>query len=218
MRLSETLNSAVNVLVILLIGFLLFQPDGIVSQALHERRAKKEQRETINDEWTALANTGGRLDTSMEQVLLIEFSDYQCQFCKQMHGEIAKMLAETPGIGIVYRHFPLPSHHAANGAARASICAEAQGKFREMHNRLFESGEWEADTNWSRVARLAGVPDLEECVMCLSSQRTVSRLREDMELGGRLGVSATPTFITRGGQWPGAVPSEKLIEFARKGN
>ncbi len=62
----------------------------------------------------------------------------------------AEFIAQNPEVGVAYRHLPLPIHPAAEGAARAAICAQRQRRFEEMHARLFETARWHSDTLWIR--------------------------------------------------------------------
>ena len=109
---------------------------------------------------------------------------------------------------MIYRHLPLPFHPAAEGAARASICAERQGRFREMYDRLFGTEAWLSDTNWNREAESAGVPDLGRFGNCLHDIDTDRRLAVDRNLAEALAVAGTPTFVHRKGIFVGILSRE----------
>ncbi|MBI4090954.1 MAG: thioredoxin domain-containing protein, partial [Candidatus Komeilibacteria bacterium] len=74
------------------------------------------------------------------EVTLIEYSDFECPFCARFRPTVTQALAEYQGkVRLVYRHFPLRSiHPQAQKAAEASECASEQGKFWEMHDKLFD--------------------------------------------------------------------------------
>src|SRR5215475_3055468 len=75
-------------------------------------------------------------------VTIVEFSDYECPFCKRAEPTVKKVL-DTYGdkVRLVYRHYPLEFHATARPAAEASACAAAQGKFWEYHDKLFTSSD-----------------------------------------------------------------------------
>ncbi len=140
---SERLNMAVNVLVIAFILFVLFRPDGLAMNELRKLRKGSLDREKISAAWPALAQ-GTRLVEGSPERVVVEFSDYQCPYCKQAHQVLDSVVREVGGT-LVYRHMPLTLiHPEAEGAARAAICAERQGRFREMHDhrmrRLLAAG------------------------------------------------------------------------------
>lgn len=127
---------------------------------------------------------------------IVEFADFQCPFCQANHSELLAFLTVHPGVGVVYRHLPLPQHPAAEAAAKAAICAEHQGVFRAFHHYLFETANWQEDRNWSDVAQATNVGDLAEFERCLDTPATAARLEADKELAKALGITGTPAFVT----------------------
>lgn len=105
----------------------------------------------------------------------------------------------------------------AEGAARAAICAEFQGRFRQMHSLLMETSEWQEDGEWVSLARWAEVPDVDEFETCLGGNRVERRLLEDRELADALGVTATPTFFHRSGAHVGSIDGERLNGLVAEG-
>ncbi len=215
MKLSGILTATTNIVVIGTVAFLLGRPGGAAFETVKEYRAKTQLRKRISQEWNDFIQVGGRIDEGKGPVALVEFSDYQCPFCKQAHGALSKFLAGHPDVGILYRHFPLSIHPAAEGAARSAICAEREGRFLQMHVRLFETSEWQTDTNWTREAIAAGVVDTLQFKACLRSQLTSTRLDRDKSLGARLAVSGTPTFVYPKGIRAGIISPEELLEIAK---
>lgn len=216
-KFSEKLNTVVNIVVIIALGVFLVGPQGILYTRVKEWRKSAQLRERIARDWNALTDGGVRVDTGRSKPVLVEFSDYQCPFCRQANRVIEQWLA-THDAGVIYRHFPLTAiHPAAEGAARAAICAEAQGRFRTMHLRLFETDTWQKDSNWVREAEAAGVPDLERFEACLTSDGTTRRLEADMALGRSLGVTGTPTFVYSQGMRSGVLSDAILSEVTHSG-
>lgn len=212
MKLPDKLDTIANVAVLVGLGIFLFGPDGIVYEKWTEWRRSVEEERRVDRHWEALTRLGARLDDGSSRVAVVEFADYQCPYCARAHRTLERWLSRND-VGVAYRHLPLDIHPRAEGAARASICAQEQGRFKAMHRRLFSSSQWEEDGDWRRVAREAGVPDLERFARCLQSDRATERLRRDSALAGKLGIEGTLTFVHEGGIVSGSPSAETLAEF-----
>lgn len=210
---SEKLLVTVNIAAVAFVLVATLRPGGSIRDGVSQWLRDRSIRHTLSSDWTGITSTGGRLDRGNGNVRLLVFSDYQCPFCRVTHYALDSLTHQDPSIGLVYRHFPLPIHPAAPGAARASICADAQGRFRELDEELFSTTAWEADTNWTREAHAAGVPDLKAFATCLASPETVARLNADLALGQKLGIAATPTLFVKGGLHTGAMTVQELRLF-----
>ncbi|MBT8479826.1 MAG: thioredoxin domain-containing protein [Gemmatimonadetes bacterium] len=140
-------------------------------------------------------------------ITLVEFSDFECPFCVRVLPTL-EQVEEAYGdqVRIVYRQFPLNGIHPnAQLAAEASLCADAQGKFWEMHDAIFEvRGKASADELKTIAAELGldtGVFD-----GCLDSREFQSRVAEDLEAGRQAGVTGTPALFINGRFLSGAQP------------
>jgi len=160
-------------------------------------------------------------------VVIIEFSDYQCPFCRKFREETLDKILETyeGKVRFVYRDFPLENIHAyALKAAEAANCAGEQGKYFEYHDVLFEK-----QTDWSARGEEAFVEyaqqlslDVESFKICLASGKYEEEVRKDFQDGINAGVTGTPAFFINGIPLKGAQPFEafKVIidsELARQG-
>ena len=88
---------------------------------------------------------------------LVEFSDYQCPYCRQAHATVTQVEKKYAGkVRLVMKQFPLSFHPQARPAALAAIAAGRQGKYWEMHDRLFSSPQLDPDT-LERYAREIGL-------------------------------------------------------------
>ena len=212
----RNLGTAANVAVIGLVLFAVFGPQGPVGRDIVRWRAERAQRQYLSTNWQNVSR-GPRLDTSQGPVVLVEFADYECPFCQRQHAQFNRWL-DGLGVGVVYRHYPLASHPSATGAALAAICAEKQGRFREMHDRLFSTVAWQADTNWTREALAAGVPDTGEFAHCLTGSDARERLDSDRAMARELGIVATPTFIYRTGMYDGVIAESTLTRITQARN
>lgn len=184
-----------NVLLIAAVAYALLQPSGVLGSRIQEWRRNRAFHARLADEWKNLIAEGGRLDAGGGRVALVEFSDYQCPYCRKAHQELVAFLSKHPDVGVVYRHFPLAIHPLAVRAALASICAEQQGRFQDLHRRLFETTDWQQDTNWVNEARRASVPDLRRFRACLTSGEATRRLDADRAIGDKVDVTGTPAFF-----------------------
>ena len=146
-------------------------------------------------------------------VKVIEFADYQCPYCKQVHPELLKLREEFPQqMVLVYEDFPLPMHPFAEKAAEASHCADEQGKFWEYHDGLFQhSGPLDADALKS-VAQSLGL-DQAKFSQCLDSGKEAPTVAKGLAEGHKLGLTGTPTFFINGHMIAGATKYDALKEM-----
>lgn len=133
------------------------------------------------------------------QLTVMEFSDYQCPFCKR-HADnslpqIDRDYIATGKVRYVFRDFPLESiHPQALKAAEAAHCAGEQGRYWEMHDRLFANQQALAV---ERLLDHASALELNSgpFKQCLESGKYVERIRNDIDVGRKLTVTGTPTFL-----------------------
>lgn len=130
-------------------------------------------------------------------VTIVEFSDFQCPYCKQAAISL-KPLIESYGsnVRLVFKQMPLPIHADAFKAAQASVCAGEQGKFWEFHDILFSSGEL-SEQALKKYALNLGLRT-NEFNTCLSSETSAAIVRRDMQEAMRADVQGTPTYFVNG--------------------
>ena len=133
------------------------------------------------------------------QVTLVEFTDYQCPFCgrhvRDTWPQIEKDYIAKGKVRFVVREFPLESlHKNAFKAAEAALCAGEQGKYFEMHDRLFANQNALATEQLPEHATAIGLnaPKFKEC---MDSGKYSAQVRKDLAEGTKLGVTGTPTFF-----------------------
>lgn len=148
------------------------------------------------------------------KVKIVEFSDLECPFCARFYQDtLPQILSEyidTGKVSLEYRHFPLSFHPQATPLAIVSECANDQGKFWEMHDKIFEenvagalaSATGDTYKNWATEIGL----DAGQFNSCYDGQTHADVVASDTSLGAELGVSGTPTFYINGRQLVGAQP------------
>lgn len=136
-------------------------------------------------------------------IIVIEFSDFQCPFCKrffdQSLGQLEQNFIETGKITFVYKHFPLKSiHPMAEAAAIAAECAADQGKFWEYHDELFRrQSEWSVDSNvFYDIANKLGL-DEQQFKECFDNKEKKNVVDEQLQQGMTYGLSGTPSFFIK---------------------
>jgi protein-disulfide isomerase len=140
-------------------------------------------------------------------ITIVEFSDYQCPYCRRWHAEVYQpLLNEYPGqIRLVYRHLPLTSIHPdAFSAAEASMCAGEQNAYWQYHEKLFSSETLGTNT-YVQYAQELGL-DTSDFETCISEHKYQEAIQADSDFAVNLGVRSTPTFFINGLAVVGAQP------------
>ena len=149
-------------------------------------------------------------------VMIVEFSDFQCPFCRKVQSTLKNMLEKYQGqVSLAYRDFPLRGMHSqAELAAEASRCALEQGKFWEYHDLLFGNPD---KVNRSGVAGMAQSLGLNEKQFdaCLSSGKYTKQVEYDLQDGIRAGVEGTPGIFINGILFSGAQPEAAFDKIIR---
>jgi protein-disulfide isomerase len=142
---------------------------------------------------------GFTFGSSDAPVTIVEFTDYQCPYCRQFHNttfaEIRSKFVDTGKVRYVIRDFPLEDMHPnALRAAEAAHCAGDQGLFLRMHDALFTEA-----TNLGEkglIDRAASLKlDMVTFKSCLSGGKHRSEIHNEMQLGSTLQIDGTPSFL-----------------------
>ncbi len=144
-------------------------------------------------------------------ITIIEFSDFQCPFCRNVVPTVKELIRQYPTtVRWAFRDFPLASlHPKAPKAAEAARCAGEQGKFWEYHDLLFDSQAQATIEDFKRFADQLKL-DPKGFASCLDSGRQKAAVQSDVEEGARLGITGTPTFFINGRMLVGAQPLESF--------
>jgi protein-disulfide isomerase len=137
-------------------------------------------------------------------VTLVEFSDYQCPFCKRAHETVEQVVAAYPNdVRLVFMDYPLPMHNRAAAAAEAARCAGEQSKYWEYANSLMREAGDLSDENLKQRATSLSL-DASAFEACITSTKHEPSVQSDFTEGNRVGVSGTPTFFINGRMMVGA--------------
>ena len=172
--------------------------------------AKRTQHHIPGLEITSRDHIQGPADAP---VTLMEYGDYQCPYCGEAYYVIKKLQKRVgDGMRFVFRNFPLNSIHPyAEGAAEAAEAADAQGKFWEMHDTLYEHQDELRPEQLLAHAKWLEL-DLPRFADDLTNRVYAERVREDFLSGVRNGVNGTPTFFINGVRFDGSYEFENLLE------
>jgi protein-disulfide isomerase len=142
------------------------------------------------------------------KVTIVEFSDFQCPFCARVAPTLERIEQEFgDDVRIVFKHLPLRMHSKAPAAHAAAEAAHRQGKFWEMHDRIFENQGEMSPEKYEEYAREMGL-DLERFKTDVASTEVKKKIDDDTAEASRVGVTGTPGFFINGRFLSGAQPFE----------
>ncbi len=132
------------------------------------------------------------------KVTIVEFSDFQCPFCSKAATSVKEIKAKYGSkIHFVFRQFPLSFHQNAHLAAEAALAANAQGKFWEYHDKVFENQKAIERPALEKYAQEVGLK-LEPFKKALDNKEYAAKVDADAKLGNDVSVSGTPTMFING--------------------
>lgn len=137
-------------------------------------------------------------------VTIVEFSDFECPFCKQAQSVVTQIL-ESYGrtVRLVFKHLPLEGHRNSLPAARAAYCAAEQDRFWQFHDAVFAAGNLSPPVFEQIASDLGlGLPKFQECV---ASERSRAAVIKDIEAARLLRIESTPSFVVNGKLIKGAL-------------
>jgi protein-disulfide isomerase len=165
---------------------------------------------TLQADWRDYA-TGTRLTgPATALVTITEFADFQCPACKLFEERLGRVRSLYPDeVRVIFRHSPLRMHLFAMSAARASECANEQGRFVMMHDLLFQHQDSLGAIAWTRIADEAAV-DTVRFAACMKQGKVDARISTDTAAAHRLGITGTPTVLVNGVRFTGTQSEQDL--------
>jgi protein-disulfide isomerase len=207
-----------------------------IRQYLAQQRAQQVQRDFLESLWkkykvelkldpfrVEVAATGPAKGPQSAPVTIVEFSDFQCPYCRQLVPTLDQVHQKYGDkVRIVFRQFPLPDHPAARKAAEAALCANEQGKFWELHDQMFNNQQALAPEQLKSAAATLGL-NAATFNQCLDSGKTGKEIEADVKAGVAAGVQGTPTFFVNGRSLSSAMPLDQISviideELKKKGS
>lgn len=149
---------------------------------------------------------GEKIGSDSAKVKVVEFSDLQCPACLAAEPIVKKIRTSysLDQVQLIYRHFPLPQHSHGREAASFAEAVGEQGKFWEMHDKLFDTqSEWSGLDGKGATVFFLGLAkqlnlDENKINQAIASNGLKARIDGDVAEGNRLGVNSTPTFFING--------------------
>lgn len=150
------------------------------------------------------------------EVTIVEFSDFQCPYCSRA-AEVAEKVRDEYGdeVRFVFRQYPLPMHPQARDAAKAALAANAQGKFWEYHDKLFENQKKLDSESLQKYASEVGL-DEDQFQKALEEDEAAEQIDADMKIGQEVNVSGTPTMFLNGERVANPTDFEVVSEMIEK--
>ena len=188
--------------------YLLENPE-VLPEAM-ERLRERETAKAIEANRAALETpfAGAWAGAADGDVVLVEFFDYACGYCRRSNPDVARLLREDPKLKVVWREFPVlgPDSEAA---ARVSLAAARAGRFKAFHDRLFASGRPTPEA-------VAGARSAVGLTAELPAEAADRELTRNYQLGRILQATGTPTFVVGDRMFQGAVGYEVLKDAIRE--
>ncbi|MBL7715196.1 MAG: thioredoxin domain-containing protein [Bdellovibrionales bacterium] len=209
-RAMVTVGAVVGITVLFLKTFDQSKLEGVSNQELADS-VRAEPAATLN-----ISSALPVLGDPSAKVTIVEFSDFQCPYCRQGAKLMHSLLQRYPkGIKVVYAGFPLDQtcnttmksrgHPHACEAARAALCANEQGKFGKMYETIFDRQDEITDGIVMTWAKEIGL-DVAALEKCMKDPKTAALISSSVDQALTLGVKSTPTFFLNGKKMEGALP------------
>ncbi len=177
-----------------------------------EAAQPEKKTELTKEEWQEIIKDPFAVEGKENApVTIVEFTDYQCPFCEryaqQTYPQIKKEYIDTGKVRYILRNLPLPFHKYSEEAAIAAYCAGKEGKYWEMHDKLFENQkEWEtakdAVSLFAKYGDQLGI----DIRACQKDDKVAEAVGKDLDLAKKIGANGTPTFFINGKMLVGAQP------------
>ncbi|MDO8431909.1 MAG: thioredoxin domain-containing protein [Candidatus Binatus sp.] len=186
-------------------------------QAMLERLHKTQTVKIMLDAKRVAVDSSGdpTLGPKNAPVTIVEFTDFQCPFCKSSENTVKQLRAKYGDkLQVVHMDYPLAFHSHAVDAANAARCANEQGKFWEFHDSLFANQGKLSPADLKASAKTLGLKST-EFDECLDKAKFQPAVKRDQLAGEKAGVDGTPAFFINGRSIVGAQPMpqfEKIID------
>jgi protein-disulfide isomerase len=149
--------------------------------------------------WETFSSVGTWIGDSTAKVRIVEFTDYECPFCRRFHEHVRELQQSMKAeFSLLVIPFPLPGHRFARPAALAAECAGRQGRWGTFHDALFAKQDSFGLKSWISYAKEAGIRDTMTFASCAAMRTHSDKIDSAVALGNRLKLTGTPTVIING--------------------
>jgi protein-disulfide isomerase len=171
-----------------------------------------------NEDAKQLAGVRGEIETPFPgailgnpngKVVVVEFADYACGYCKRSVADLDALIAENPDLKVVMRELPILSPQSAD-AARMALAAAEQGKYPAFHKAMYEIGKPDPQTI-EAAAKAAGM-DLERARKTIADPKLDAEIDRNMGYARQLGFQGTPSWVIGDRLLAGAVGKDELAK------
>jgi protein-disulfide isomerase len=163
--------------------------------------------------WDIRTDKSAARGSDQARVTLVEFSDYQCPYCRANETLIQNLLDAFPNdLKVVFKNYPLSFHKRALPAAKACEAARLQDKFWEMQKRVWENPQKLEDEDLRGYARDVGL-DMKRFEVDFTGDRVARNIQEDVQEARRIQVTGTPTLFLNGKRVQKRDPEEMKKEI-----
>ncbi len=204
----------VTAIVLIIAVFLFVRPGSALHASVSRWRDLRDTQRAAERNWRELAAVATPLYAGEGEPELIEFSDYECPFCRSASPAIDSAVAAGVRVSLV--HLPLRIHASARPAALAAICAERVGRFAEAHRFFMTTTAWRTDTAWARLPGFTELAEMPAFSGCLTDPEAEARLQQHLGLAHVLQIDATPRFVSRSAVLTEPPTMANLIALSRR--
>jgi len=188
----------------------------VQGEFLEKLRAEAKVEILLQPPRVVVAAEGPSKGEAKAPITIVEFSDFECPYCSKAEESVKQVMKEYGGkVRLVYRDFPLPFHPNAQKAAEAAHCAGDQGKYWEMHEKLFANQKALAVSDLKGHAKELGL-DGGKFEKCLDGGDKVKIVEASKQAGSAVGVTGTPAFFVNGVMLSGAQPFSEFKSLIDK--
>jgi protein-disulfide isomerase len=154
-----------------------------------------------SEAWMEVSADQPALGAAQPKVTVVEFSDFQCPYCRGASTLLGQLAESDPNVRVVFRHMPLPNHPWALPAARAASCLRGDD-FWKLHDYYFEKQRELNPENIAAKSRelvgTLGTIDMAAFDQCVGGNASLDAVRRDVRAAALLGVNGTPTLYANG--------------------
>jgi protein-disulfide isomerase len=198
------MKTETKILLGIIVGTLLLLVGGVFF--LNQSSTAQVNQQNDDTVYNLDLSKGWKIGSDSAKVKLVEFSDFQCPACGAAESYVQELIKENEAnsFQFIYKHFPLAQHPHARAAANAAEAAGEQGKFWDLHHRIFATqndwtalNEGEAKNYFLKLAKEVGA-DEAKVKEAMDKNQYDSKIQADVLEGNANSVLSTPTFYLNG--------------------